>query len=47
MIILIWVALLALLIYSIIIFKPKNFPPGKSYAVEERLELRAIWKRLL
>jgi hypothetical protein len=37
MIILIVVAFLALLLYSVLIFKPKNFPPGKSYAVEERL----------
>lgn len=37
MIILICVAFLALLLYSVLIFKPKNFPPGKSYAVEERL----------
>lgn len=37
MIILIFVAFVALLLYSVLIFKPKNFPPGKSHAAEERL----------
>lgn len=37
MIILIIVAFLALLLYFVLIFKPKNFPPGKLHAVEERL----------
>jgi hypothetical protein len=31
MIILILFALVVLVLYSVLIFKPKNFPPGKSY----------------